>query len=105
MHDDPAILRFSIQCQHRVVNWLKRQNEVSVQETSILDIGCGNGALLIELVRTEDSRKDHKMCDDACAMYNLHVTLLIKLNMSRMQDHPYYCTVSYYFKADYSLLQ
>jgi SAM-dependent methyltransferase len=50
-HDngDPGEIWFSLACQHRVVNWLKRQNNVSVEETSVLDIGCGNGALLIEL--------------------------------------------------------
>ena len=44
-------VRFSLQCQHRIVAWLKRQSKVSSRDATILDIGCGNGALLIELVR------------------------------------------------------
>ena len=40
--------RFGHQAQNRVVQWLEKSVD---NAASVLDIGCGNGALLVALVR------------------------------------------------------
>ncbi|XP_003383000.1 PREDICTED: protein-lysine N-methyltransferase Mettl10-like [Amphimedon queenslandica] len=39
---------FGYDCQTRVVNWIKESSCISL-ESNIIDLGCGNGSLLIEL--------------------------------------------------------
>ena len=42
--------RFGYDCQTRVVNWIKESPDIGT-ESHIIDLGCGNGSLLVELVR------------------------------------------------------
>ena len=44
-----CVWRFGEDSQERVVDWLDDNEDVSKEDT-ILDLGCGNGALLLELV-------------------------------------------------------
>ena len=45
-----SLLRFGYDCQTRVVNWIKESPDIGT-ESHIIDLGCGNGSLLVELVR------------------------------------------------------
>ena len=44
------LLLFGYDCQTRVVNWIKESPDIRT-DSHIIDLGCGNGSLLIELVR------------------------------------------------------
>lgn len=44
--------RFGPQAQNRIVQWLERNVD---KAASMVDIGCGNGALLVTLVRSHHS--------------------------------------------------
>lgn len=54
-HIQPSVLsavhvsRFGEDSQERMVDWLDDNEDLSKDE-AILDLGCGNGALLLELV-------------------------------------------------------
>ena len=43
------MIRFGEDSQERMVDWLDDSQEVA-KDNSILDLGCGNGALLLALV-------------------------------------------------------
>ena len=42
-------MRFGNASVKRIVDWLRRSDLVST-DSSILDVGCGNGIMLVELV-------------------------------------------------------
>lgn len=44
--------RFGPQAQNRIVQWLERNVD---KVAAVVDIGCGNGALLVTLVRSHHS--------------------------------------------------
>ncbi|CAD7002857.1 unnamed protein product [Ceratitis capitata] len=49
-HGDVGTIWFDEDSQFRVINWILKQETIS-SDVSIIDMGCGNGMLLIELAR------------------------------------------------------
>ncbi|XP_059613671.1 EEF1A lysine methyltransferase 2 [Phlebotomus argentipes] len=47
-HGDVGEIWFDERSQTRVVNWILKSEEIS-EEDKVLDIGCGNGMILVEL--------------------------------------------------------
>lgn len=49
-HGDVGEIWFDEDSQIRVINWIMKQDELA-DDIAIIDLGCGNGMLLIELAR------------------------------------------------------
>ncbi|XP_035918146.1 EEF1A lysine methyltransferase 2-like [Anopheles stephensi] len=50
-HGDCGDIWFDEDCQHRIVTWIGRQEDKIKVDDSIIDLGCGNGMMLIELAQ------------------------------------------------------
>ena len=53
-----SVARFGEESQDRMVEWLDDNEDVSKDDT-ILDLGCGNGALLLELVSNRSDNNNN----------------------------------------------
>ncbi|XP_055912226.1 EEF1A lysine methyltransferase 2 [Eupeodes corollae] len=50
-HGDVGEIWFDEDSQLRVVNWIMKRDEEIADDAKIIDLGCGNGMLLVELAR------------------------------------------------------
>uniref|UniRef100_A0A182NGY3 Protein-lysine N-methyltransferase n=1 Tax=Anopheles dirus TaxID=7168 RepID=A0A182NGY3_9DIPT len=50
-HGDVGEIWFDEDSQNRVITWIARQEDEIKEDDAIIDLGCGNGMMLIELAR------------------------------------------------------
>ncbi|XP_062705119.1 EEF1A lysine methyltransferase 2-like [Aedes albopictus] len=50
-HGDVGEVWFDEDSQLRIIRWIERQEDRVQQDDSIIDLGCGNGMMLVELAR------------------------------------------------------
>ncbi|XP_055532776.1 EEF1A lysine methyltransferase 2 [Wyeomyia smithii] len=50
-HGDVGEIWFDEDSQLRIIRWIEKQEELISQDDAIIDLGCGNGMLLVELAR------------------------------------------------------
>uniref|UniRef100_A0A182PHP5 Protein-lysine N-methyltransferase n=1 Tax=Anopheles epiroticus TaxID=199890 RepID=A0A182PHP5_9DIPT len=50
-HGDVGEVWFDEDSQNRIIGWIARQEDAIKADDSIIDLGCGNGMMLIELAR------------------------------------------------------
>ncbi|XP_053688214.1 EEF1A lysine methyltransferase 2 [Sabethes cyaneus] len=50
-HGDVGEIWFDEDSQLRIIRWIEKQEESISQDDAVIDLGCGNGMLLIELAR------------------------------------------------------
>jgi len=73
----------------RIVNWLTSSNLVST-DSSILDLGCGNGIMLVQLVSTQISGL-YSMCFN---LFEVTMLLVKSLDLGQLQNIAKYIRVT-----------